>query len=359
MGGGLKELSEKWKVDSMHNNQTKKEKSFCKVVAEIGSNHNGNWETVLEMLDHISKTKADAAKFQYYRADKLYPVDTTVAEYLVGKNGIDKNTRIVDLLKPAEIPEDWLNELSIQCDKREIDLIMSVFDIENINILAKQGIKQLKIASSEITHYPLLKAVGETAIPVILSTGMSNLGLIEKAIETVGHDKIILLHCTAAYPAPDSEMNLLVIQTLRNAFGLPVGLSDHSKSAIASIIAVTLGAVMIEKHFTVDRNLPGPDQTFSITPLELKELVRLIRQTEDLLGNPRKIITSSEQETTKYTPGIFAAYDIVEGDRINGKDIDIKRRNGEGISTIHMDIVIGKYAKVFISKGEPITWDKI
>ena len=337
----------------------KEQNNRCEIVAEIGSNHNGCWDTVLEMLDHISEAKADSAKLQYYRADKLYPENTRVAEYLVGSGGIEKDTRIVDLLKKAEIPEEWLSELVIQCKSRNIGLIMSAFDAESVDVMVRRGIKRLKVASSEITHYPLLSAVGDTGLPVVMSAGMSNLGMIEKALKTIGHDDVILLHCTAAYPVPDTEANLRVIQTLRHAFGLPVGLSDHTRGTLAAGIAFALGAVMIEKHFTLDKNLPGPDHAFSVTPQELSGLTDAVRRTWQMLGASRKVITEKESGTMEYTPGLFACCDIAEGSDINANNIEVRRRNKEGLGTEFLDIVKERKARVFIPKGAPITWDKI
>jgi len=343
----------------MKKEQLYKQQNQCDVVAEIGSNHNGCWETVLKMLDQISAVKADAAKFQYYRADRLYPENTYVADYLIGSGGIEKDTRIVDLLKKAEIPEEWLDDLVIQCESRNIDLIMSAFDVESVEVLVRHGIKRLKVASSEITHYPLLSAVGETGLPVILSTGMSNLGMIENALKKIGHNNIVLLHCTAAYPVPDKEVNLRVIQTLQHAFGLPVGFSDHTEGTLAAGIAIAFGAVLIEKHFTLDKGLPGPDHAFSVTPKGLGELTDMVRRTERILGSFRKVITEKETGTIEYTPGLFAFCDIAEGSDLNEDNIAIRRRNKEGIGTEFLDIVKERKAGVFIPKGAPITWDKI
>lgn len=334
-------------------------KKKCQVVAEIGSNHNGSWKTALAMLDHISKAGADAAKFQFYRAGRLYPPETVVADYLVGKGGIQKETKIVDLLKSSEIPKEWLEKLLKACSDRNLELIMSVFDVESLDVLCRNGIKTLKIASSEISHYPLLNAVGKTGLRVILSTGMSTLGMIEKALETIGHDRITLLHCTGAYPAPENEVNLRVISTLKKAFGRPVGLSDHTAGLHAASVARVLGATMIEKHFTLDRSLPGPDQAFAITPDELKTLVETVRVTETLLGSPRKKITPKEAEMTGYTPGLFAAEDIPENTRIESRHIKIFRRNGSGIGTEYMDVVLGRKTSGVIYKGDVLTWEKL
>lgn len=343
----------------MKKEQLYKQQNQCDVVAEIGTNHNGCWDTALKMLDQISIAKADAAKFQYYRAEKLYPESTNVADYLIGSGGIEKDTRIVDLLKKAEIPEEWLDELVIQCESRNIGLIMSAFDVESVEVLTRHGIKRLKVASSEITHYPLLSAVGETGLPVILSTGMSNLGMIENALKKIGHNNVVLLHCTAAYPVPDTEVNLRVIQTLQHAFGLPVGFSDHTEGTLAAGIAIAFGAVMIEKHFTLDKNQPGPDHAFSVTPHELGELTETVRRTEQMLGSSRKVITEKESGTMEYTPGLFAFCDIAEGSDIKANNIEIRRRNKEGIGAELLDIVKERKARVFIPKGAPITWDKI
>ena len=307
------------------------------------------------MLDHISESKADAAKFQYFRADKMYPEDTKVAEYLVGKGGIKKDTRIVDLLKRAEIPKEWLNDLGSECGKRSIDLIMSVFDVGSVNILVKHGIKKLKIASSEITHFPLLKVVGETGLPVILSTGVSNLGIIEKALETIGHDNVTLLHCTAAYPVPEDEANILAINTLQSAFGLPVGLSDHTDGILASVIAVSLNAVMIEKHFTIDKNYSDfHDHQLSADPKEMKLLVEKIKVAQELLGQDKKEAQASEKDNlSALRRSIVAKRDLAKDEIISREDM-VWTRPGGGIPPGQEDSVIGKKVKQDIKKGTMI-----
>lgn len=331
----------------------------CQIIAEIGSNHNGSWDMALDMLDRISESGADAAKFQFYRAERLYSKDTVVADYLVGKGGIRKNTRIVDLLKATEIPEEWLALLVRACRERRLALVMSVFDVDSIPVLVDAGIQTLKIASSEITHYPLLKAAGETGLPVILSTGMSSLGMIEKAVEHIGHSRITLLHCTGAYPAPQAEVNLRVIPTLRAAFGCPVGLSDHTMGLQAAALACALGATTIEKHFTLDRSLPGPDQAFAVTPEELTELVDAVRNAEVLLGSPAKTITPKEREMILYTPGLFAAQNIPENTVIQKKHIQVLRRGGFGLGIEFFEVVLGRRTATEIKKGEVLTWEKI
>ena len=335
------------------------DQSACKIVAEIGSNHNGSWTTTLEMLDRISIAGVDAAKFQFYRADLLYAPDTVVADYLVGKGGIQKETRIVDLLRPTEIPESWLGKLKNACKDRNLDLIMSVFDVGSLGILCRQGIQTLKIASSEISHYPLLKAVGETGLPVILSTGMSTMGMIEKAVDLIGHKDITLLHCTGAYPAPENEVNLRIIPTLRRAFGCPVGLSDHTMGLQAASVACALGATMIEKHFTLDRSLPGPDQAFAVTPDELAALAKTVRTTETLLGSSLKKITPKEREMVDYTPGLFAAADIPRKTSLEEKHIQILRRSGSGLGTEFLEVVLGRKTRTVVRKGDVLTWENI
>jgi len=311
------------------------------------------------MLESASRTGVHGIKFQYYRANRLYPKGTRVAPYLVGKGGIGKDTSIVDLLRKSEIPEEWLPEIVSKCTLLHLDLIMSVFDVESVRVLHRYGIGKLKIASSEITHFPLLKAVGETGLPVVLSTGVSNLGRIEKAIEYIGHDNIVLLHCTATYPVSDNEANLSVIHTLRQAFGLPVGLSDHTTGTLAAVIAAALGAVMIEKHFTLDKKHQGPDHDFSITPGELADLVNKVKRTCVMLGDARKKVTVKELELIRFTPGLFASRDIPRDAVIDKGCINILRRSREGISAELLDTVIGRTAKEMIPKGAPITWESI
>ena len=329
--------------------------NFCYIIAEAGSNHNGSLEQAKKLIDVAAEAKADAVKFQIFKAESLYSKYTPEFSYLKGQN-------TYELIKSIETPREWIKELAEYCKEKNIDFLVSVFDFEAIDILDKY-VPAFKIASFEITDLELLKYAAEKGKPMIISTGMANLGEIEDAItaiRSVGNENIILLHCNSLYPTPVEIANLRAIETMRTAFKVPVGFSDHTLGIHIPIAAVAMGACMIEKHFTLDRTLPGPDHSFAIEPDELKEMVRCIREVEKAKGSgiKEKSDLESEEMYVKARRSIHAKVDIPKGTKIT-RDMLIIKRPGYGIKPKFIDMVVGREAKKDIREDEWITWDAV
>jgi len=327
----------------------------CFIIAEAGSNHNGSLEQAKKLVDVAAEAKADAVKFQIFKAESLYSKYTPEFSYLKGQN-------TYELIKSIETPREWIKELAEYCKSKNIIFFASPFDFEAIDILDKY-VPAFKIASFEITDLELLKYAAEKGKPMIISTGMANLGEIEDAItaiRSVGNENIILLHCNSLYPTPVEIANLRAIETMRTAFKVPVGFSDHTLGIHIPIAAVAMGACMIEKHFTLDRTLPGPDHSFAIEPDELKEMVRCIREVEKAKGSgiKEKSDLESEEMYVKARRSIHAKVDIPKGTKIT-RDMLIIKRPGYGIKPKFIDMVVGREAKKDIREDEWVTWDAV
>ena len=325
----------------------------CFIIAEAGSNHNGSLEQAKKLIDIAVEAKADAVKFQIFKAEKLYSKYTPEFSYLKGKS-------TYELIKSIETPREWIKKLAGYCKEKKIDFLASPFDFEAVVLLDKY-VPAFKIASFEITDLELLKYAAEKGKPMIISTGMANLGEIEdaiKAIKSTENDDIILLHCNSLYPTPVEDVNLKAIETMRTAFRLPIGFSDHTLGIHIPIAAVAMGACVIEKHFTLDRTLPGPDHSFAIEPNELKEMIRCIREVEKAKGSgiKEKSELESGEMYIKARRSIHAKVDISKGTKIT-RDMLIIKRPGYGIKPKFIDIVVGKEAKNDIKEDEWITWD--
>ncbi|MBM9547649.1 N-acetylneuraminate synthase, partial [Leptospira sp. 201903074] len=273
-----------------HNNQTL-------IIAEAGVNHNGDLKLAHQLIDIACEAGVDIVKFQTFRAEALVTESAKKAEYQAAST--DPEESQYSMLKKLEISPSAHKELIDHCFDKNIEFLSTAFDLESLDFLTTLNLKRFKIPSGEITNLPYLEAIGKLGKPVILSTGMANLGEIEEAIlvlESSGlpRDLLTVLHCTTEYPTPFSDVNLLALQSIKNAFGVSVGYSDHTSGIEISLAAVALGATVIEKHFTLDKNLPGPDHKASLDPTELKQLVAGIRNIELALGDGIKRPTASE-----------------------------------------------------------------
>ena len=324
----------------------------CFIIAEAGSNHNGSLEQAKELINVAAEDGANAVKFQIFKAESLYSKYTPEFSYLKGKN-------TYELIKSIETPREWIKELAIHCKEKNIDFLASAFDFEAVDTLDKY-VPAFKIASFEVTDLELLKYAAEKGKPMIISTGMANLGEIEDAITTiksVGNEDIILLHCNSLYPTPVEIVNLKAIETMKVAFKIPIGFSDHTIGIHIPIAAVAMGACVIEKHFTLDRTLPGPDHSFAIEPDELKEMVKCIRDVEKARGSgiKEKSDLESEEIYVKARRSIHAKIDIPKGAKIT-RDMLVIKRPGYGIKPKFIDVVIGREAKRDIKEDEWITW---
>ncbi|MFH1395320.1 MAG: N-acetylneuraminate synthase [Candidatus Omnitrophota bacterium] len=326
------------------------------IIAEAGVNHNGDLETAKKMIDVAASAGASAVKFQAFKADKLTSVSAPKADYQ--KIGNDKESQY-EMLKQLELDRDAHKVLMDYCREKNIDFLSSPFDVESIDMLAELGLEVFKIPSGEITNLPYLRKVGQLNKKIIISTGMSDFSEVERAVEvliTSGTllENITILHCNTAYPTSYEDVNLKAIENLRSFLKIPVGYSDHSLGIEVSIAAVALGAEVIEKHFTLDRNMPGPDHAASLEPRELKIMVNAIRNIEKSLGSSEKKVSPSEEKNmTAVRKSITAAGSIKKGEIFNGNNITAKRP-GSGISPMQWDEVIGKTAKRDFEKDELI-----
>lgn len=339
------------------------------IIAEAGVNHNGSLAMAKKLVDVAAHAGADAVKFQTFKAEELVSKSAPKAQYQQATT--DGRESQFQMLKNLELTTKMHQELSEYCLVKNIEFLSTPFDIGSVDLLINQcEITKIKIPSGEITNAPLLLKIGKTAKPVILSTGMSTLGDIETALgvlafaylqgneqpslaqfeqtycskvgQAILREKVTLLHCTTEYPAPLDEVNLRNIETLRQAFGLPVGFSDHTQGTTAALAATALGAVLIEKHFTLDKTLPGPDHKASLEPQELEQMIQGIRQIQRLLGSTVKIPTPAEQKNKAIARrSLVAAKDIEKGDIFTEDNLTLKRP-GDGISPIYYWEWLGK-----------------
>ena len=316
------------------------------IIAEAGVNHNGDVALAKQMIEVAAKAGADAVKFQTFRAESLTTSYAQKADYQ--KQATTKTESQQDMLKALELPKESYVELVSYCEKLGIEFMSTAFDIESLDFLIKLGIKRIKIPSGELTNVPLLRHCAQQELPVILSTGMANFDEVaaaKKVLLDAGltADNLTILHCNTAYPTPFSDANLACIHTLATLSDT-VGYSDHTLGDQAVIASVAMGATVVEKHFTLDRNLPGPDQSTSLEPDELHSMVERIRHIEQALGNGIKAPTASEIDNIAIArKSIVARTKIKKGDILDQNNLTTKRP-GNGVSAANWDQVIGQTA---------------
>lgn len=331
----------------------------CFIIAEAGVNHNGSLDMAIRLVDAAADAGADVVKFQTFKTERVVTRRAAKADYQ--KTGGDDSQTMYEMLRRLELSDDDFRAIAQHARHRGI-IFMSKGHREDIDFLVEIGVPALKIDSAAVVYYSLLRKAAGTGLPVILSTGGSTLGEVEKALEVLaehGNPPVAVLHCTTAYPAPPNQINLRAMATLRAAFGLPTGYSDHSEGIVIPIAAAALGATVIEKHFTLDRNLPGPDHKASLEPQELRQMVEAIRKVEQALGVPRKRPTELERRNMQLMRrSLVAERDIAAGDRLQADMIAFKRP-GSGLGEDFLDFVLGRVAAQPIAAGDPITWDRV
>lgn len=317
------------------------------IIAEAGVNHNGDLEMARRLIDAAAEAGADLVKFQTFSADRLVTKHAKKAEYQ--NKTTDSGESQHAMIRKLELTRGMHEDLMAHCKLRGIGFFSTGFDIESIDLLAGLGLECFKIPSGEITNLPYLRHIGHYGKAVMLSTGMAKLGEIEAALDVLeqsgtSRDRITVLHCTTEYPTPMIDVNLRAMLTLRNAFGVQVGYSDHTHGIEIAGAAVALGASVIEKHFTLDRNLPGPDHKASLEPDELKAMVAAIRNIERALGDGIKRPSISEAKNMPVVrKSLVAARVIKEGETFDASNIAVKRP-GTGLSPMRWDEVLGRKA---------------
>ncbi len=324
------------------------------VIAEIGSNHNQDINLAKKLIDKAADAKVDAVKFQTFKAEKLYSKKTPK----FSKDGV----KPFDLIKSIEMPTDWHEILKNYAEKKGLHFFSTPFDKDSVDVLDSIDVPAFKIASFELVDLELLKHTAKKGKPIILSTGLANIEEISEALSAIrsqGNDDIILLHCNSMYPAPPEIVNLNAIKTMSEEFQVPIGFSDHTLGYHIPVSAVAMGAKVIEKHYTLDRNLPGPDHSFAIQSEELKQMIKQIREIEKALGTGEKKPSEMEEEMlTKGRRSIIARINIKKDTKIT-KDMLIIKRPGFGIKPKYIDDVIGKTTKKDIDEDSWITWDDL
>ena len=330
----------------------------CFIIAEAGVNHNGSVEMAKKLIDAAKEAGADAVKFQTFQAEDIVTLKSKKAIY---QHRAKEKTQY-EMLKNLELSFDEFLELKRYCDNKDIEFISTPYDIKSVEFLNELGVIRFKVASADIINKPLIESIAKTKKPIILSTGMATLGEIERAISLIndfGNEDIILLHCTTSYPTPYEQVNMNVLNTLKRAFGLPVGYSDHTLGIEISVMAVSFGAEVIEKHFTLDRTMDGPDHSASLEPNELEKMVEAIRNVEKAFGSERKEITGEEKKNIFFMRrSIHASEDMKQGEIIKEKNTKITRPF-DGIEPWFLVIILGKKIKTNVKKDEPIKWDDL
>ena len=331
----------------------------CFIVAEVGANHDRKLSQAKQLIDVAVEAGADAVKFQVYSAETAYSRKTPQFSYL---KELHENKSTYEIIKENELPREWLGELAGYCQKKGIIFFATPFDREAVDQLYDIGVPAYKWAAFEMVDLPLLRYASSKGKPMSLSTGMCNLADIQEAVDTVyatGNKDVILLQCTSLYPTRINQVNLRMMDTLKDAFHVPVGLSDHTTGITVPIAAAARGACVIEKHYTLSRKLKGPDHPFAIEPEELKHMVRAIREVEESLGSPVKQMIPEEAEMARLgRRSIIARVDIPKGTKLT-EDMIIIKRPGYGIKPKFLDIVIGREAKKDIEKDDIITWEMV
>lgn len=325
------------------------------IIAEAGVNHNGQLDLALKLCDAAKEAGVDAVKFQTWKTENIVTAQARQAAYQTENTGVEESQ--YDMLKKLELSYDHFRYIQDYCKKIGIDFLSTPDEEESLEFLVNLSLPLIKVGSGEVTNIPYLRKIGSQKKPVILSTGMSNLAQVATAYDTLlaaGAPSVALLHCTTNYPCPVDEVNLKAMCTLRDAFKCQVGYSDHTMGLEVPIAAVALGAEIIEKHFTLDRSMEGPDHKASLEPAELKVMVQQIRNIEAALGDGIKRPNKSESENAKVVQKSILAKRPIKKGEVLTEDNLVAKRAGSGISSVYWDVVIGTKALQDYDIDEPI-----
>ncbi|MGH9298654.1 MAG: N-acetylneuraminate synthase family protein [Acidimicrobiales bacterium] len=332
----------------------------CFIVAEAGVNHDGDLEQALGLVDAAHDAGADAVKFQTWRTEKLVALGAGLADYQ--RERVEDAVDQAAMLRDLELPYDSFRRLKARADAVGLVFLSTPDDSESLGFLVDLGVPCLKIGSPEVTNLPYLREAGATGLPTILSTGMSSLDEVTRAVaalEETGAPSLALLQCTSAYPTPAADANLRAMDTLAASFPYPVGFSDHTLGLEVAIAAVARGACILEKHLTLDRNRSGPDHAMSLEPSELGELVRSVRRVEQALGDGVKRVLDVEADArSKLRKVIVASRDLMVGHKLVREDVALLR-SGPGISPGELDDALGKTLRRSVRAGEALTYEAV
>lgn len=325
------------------------------IIAEAGVNHNGNVDIALKLCDAAKSAGVDAVKFQTWKTENIITKDTAQADYQ--NQNTDRKESQFDMLKRLELSYDDFRNIKKYCETIGIQFLSTPDELESLEFLSSLGVPFLKIGSGEITNIPYLRLIGSKKMPVIISTGMSDMKDVERAYHLLldsGASSVGVLHCTTNYPCPMNEVNLRAMQTIKAVIGCKVGYSDHTMGIVVPIAAVALGAEIIEKHFTLDRSMDGPDHAASLNPDELKQMVQAIRDVETAMGDGIKKPNDSEMAISQVVlKRIVAAREIIKGELFSADNLTVKRSD-HGLSALEWDSVVGCKAKTNFQTDQPI-----
>lgn len=328
----------------------------CYVIAEIGVNHNGDVDLARQMIDVAAKSGADAVKFQTFFADELVTRTAAKADYQLATT--DKAQSQYDMLKALELNEDELHALNTYCREAGIGFLSTPFSIRAVDLLESVGVNAFKVSSGDLTYVQMLDHMARKGKPIILSTGMGTMAEIEDAvrtIETAGNTQISILHCVSNYPAAPEDCNLAAMATIENAFGYPVGWSDHTVGEATTLAAVALGAAIIEKHITLDATMDGPDHSASMEPPAFDTMMTNIRTIERAMGSTVKRPTEAETRTALVARrSLTAAHDLAAGHVMSESDVAILRP-GTGIPPKDLPFVLGRPLAIPVKTGDTLT----
>jgi len=329
------------------------------IIAEMSANHAGDISRAKEIIHAAKEAGADCIKIQTYTPDTL-TIDCDNSYFHIS-DGTWNGENLYQLYQKAYTPWEWQKELFEEAKKAEIDFFSTPFDNTSVDFLEEIGIGFYKIASFELVDIPLIEYVASKGKPMILSTGMATLAEIDEAVEAVkkrGNRNFALLRCASAYPAITDEMNLRTMQNMGDTFGVPYGLSDHSMGSVGAVTAVALGASIIEKHFCLDRAIENPDSTFSMNPMEFKQMVHDIRQAEKAIGSVKYGPSEQEKSSQIFRRSIFCVKNIKRGEKLTSENVRIIRP-GYGISPKYYNDILGQTALIDIERGTPLKMEMI
>lgn len=330
------------------------------IIAEIGVNHNGDINLAKKLIEAAKKSGADAVKFQTFSAKRLAAASTP--KVLYQESNTPSSESHLEMLERLELSMEQHIELARYCRNIGIEFLSTPYDIESANFLDSMGVRLFKTASADLVDLPLHRFIAATGKPTIIATGMSNLGEIERVVNIyndANNSEIILLHCVSNYPCSDESLNMMSMNTLGSAFDLPVGYSDHSQGFLASVIAVSQGAKVIEKHFTLDKNMIGPDHRASSTPSEFLELVHNIKRAEKMLGKKRKAPQIEEEQMLAVSrKSIVLARSLKAGDILTMDDFRLQRP-GSGLNPSYMEILTGMALRHDLPEGSRLGWGDV